>query len=545
MASDTLILTPGAVVAKRELMFPYPAGRTSADYARSGAVLSVGTSSYPQGSASYDLSFEDAGVRVRWQGYAVATGSTWSLSCVLAAPDGGALEVVTSNAPWSASPRIVVASATPLRVAGDGSGAKAVVSFTLPANTIRPDSLAIFKGLLNFPIANIGGTSVALNIGGVAVGSATVSANTGAVQFMFPFYVGPNGAVLYRYNPGLVGQTANTDATAGVAWSTLAARATFGPFPFSGQAATAGSVTTIDFTIDNTLTITMNPTAGSINELISWSLVNESMGGIPVNYAPVTAVAGFGDSLTEGSGSGAAAGLIFSTNGTTDGSTAVITSITTTNVQPNMLVSGTGIPVGSVVVSKTGSTVTLNKATTTGATSSLTFTAGAWPAQLGFQSPGRPYFNGGVAGETAAQIRARMLRDTVRGRLWHPVIWAGRNNVGTATFQADVLADLATMVANLAPGVIPTIVNILSSRTETTGTANNTAILATNAAILARYGINVVDAFSVICTASGAPHDDFLCYTAGSIAANEVHLNDYGYSLVAAAVLAKRVALGI
>ena len=54
-----------------------------------------------------------------------------------------------------------------------------------------------------------------------------------------------------------------------------------------------------------------------------------------------------------------------------------LTSITITNVSPGMPVSGTGIPAGTVVVSTSGSTVTLsNAATATGTGVPLTFTGG-------------------------------------------------------------------------------------------------------------------------------------------------------------------------
>lgn len=61
------------------------------------------------------------------------------------------------------------------------------------------------------------------------------------------------------------------------------------------------------------------------------------------------------------------------TNGVTDGSTAVITGITTTGIMYGMPVQGTGIPTGAVVTGITSSTVTISQATTTAASPSLTF----------------------------------------------------------------------------------------------------------------------------------------------------------------------------
>lgn len=59
--------------------------------------------------------------------------------------------------------------------------------------------------------------------------------------------------------------------------------------------------------------------------------------------------------------------------GTTDGSTAVITSITTTGIMYGMPVQGTGIPAGAVVIGITSSTITISQPTTAAATSSLKF----------------------------------------------------------------------------------------------------------------------------------------------------------------------------
>ncbi|MBP1849702.1 SGNH/GDSL hydrolase family protein [Rhizobium halophytocola] len=60
----------------------------------------------------------------------------------------------------------------------------------------------------------------------------------------------------------------------------------------------------------------------------------------------------------------------------------------------------------------------------------------------------RPVFNGGVGGETSAQIKTRLLADDDR-KNWVFVIGAGRND-GNA--QAAILANIAAMVADLPYG---------------------------------------------------------------------------------------------
>lgn len=89
MAADTLTLSPGAVAAKRAIMFPYPPGRTSADYTRALSSLTVNSVSYVE-KQDYDLSFEEPGVLLEWKSAAVAAGYEWKLGCTLVTPPGGA-----------------------------------------------------------------------------------------------------------------------------------------------------------------------------------------------------------------------------------------------------------------------------------------------------------------------------------------------------------------------------------------------------------------------------------------------------------------------
>jgi len=126
--------------------------------------------------------------------------------------------------------------------------------------------------------------------------------------------------------------------------------------------------------------------------------------------------------------------------------------------------------------------------------------AGGWPTQVGIANVQRPVSNLGVGGETAAQIRARVLADTVRGTLWNCVFTMGRNNVGTGTFQADVLAELATCVANLSTAAKYIVGTVTNGAGEAVGSANWLAIQALNTAIIARYGSKVADVMSALTT---------------------------------------------
>lgn len=174
---------------------------------------------------------------------------------------------------------------------------------------------------------------------------------------------------------------------------------------------------------------------------------------------------------------------------------------------------------------------------------SLTAGAGAtagsqdYPHVLATLTPGRPFYNGGVGGETAAQIVTRQKADVVRGKYWTQVLWIGRNNVGSGTMQADVLSALSSAVANLSHSRY-IIMTVLNMSTEPNGHGNKTALDALNSAIIAAYpAANVLDIRTTVCTeANGTPNPAWLSDT--------IHLNATGYAAVAAAVNAKLTANG-
>jgi len=155
-----------------------------------------------------------------------------------------------------------------------------------------------------------------------------------------------------------------------------------------------------------------------------------------------------------------------------------------------------------------------------------------YPHVLGKLRIGKPFYNGGVGGETAAQILTRFLADDVHGKDETVILWWGRNNVGSPTMQADVLAALASAVANLNHSRY-IIMSVLNMSTEANGSANKTAIDALNAAIASTYpAANFLNIVAIICTeANGTPNPAWLSDT--------IHLNATGYAAVAASVDAK------
>lgn len=63
--------------------------------------------------------------------------------------------------------------------------------------------------------------------------------------------------------------------------------------------------------------------------------------------------------------------------------------------------------------------------------------------------PDREVYNGGVGGETSAQIAARQTADTAGRNGWINIFWYGQNN---QTEPEQIKADIAVSVAALAPG---------------------------------------------------------------------------------------------
>lgn len=139
-----------------------------------------------------------------------------------------------------------------------------------------------------------------------------------------------------------------------------------------------------------------------------------------------------------------------------------------------------------------------------------------------------PYYNGGVAGETAQQIVARMLLDLIHVRNGTVVLWMGRNNVTGSNPATTILAQLAIAVAALGHTryVILTVTN---ASDEPSGSANFITIAAINAAIIAAYPNNYLDIRTVLATDPGS-------VIPAALRSDTIHLNDAGYLVVATSV---------
>lgn len=123
---------------------------------------------------------------------------------------------------------------------------------------------------------------------------------------------------------------------------------------------------------------------------------------------------------------------------------------------------------------------------------------GGWVSQLRIAKAGQVVINLGVGGQTSAQIAARVVADTVRGKYWNCVFWMGRNDVGNASLTSVVTGNLATAVANLAAGVKYIVCTVIPAANEGVGSANWNAIVALNTAVKSTYGSKVADVFSAL-----------------------------------------------
>lgn len=162
-------------------------------------------------------------------------------------------------------------------------------------------------------------------------------------------------------------------------------------------------------------------------------------------------------------------------------------------------------------------------------------TAGAAP-KLAPLFPERAVYNGGISGETSAQILARVLADSEHTD-WVSIFWMGRNSVYTP--GAQITADVAAAVAHLAQGndhflVLP----ILNEIAEPKGSAGYAKVMQINAVLAAAYPDNFLDVRARL-VAAGDPSlpqdiiDQQNDIVPSSLRVDNVHLTSAGYALVA------------
>ncbi|WP_167772819.1 SGNH/GDSL hydrolase family protein [Ramlibacter humi] len=148
--------------------------------------------------------------------------------------------------------------------------------------------------------------------------------------------------------------------------------------------------------------------------------------------------------------------------------------------------------------------------------------------------PDRQIFNGGVAGDTSSQVLQRFQADTTH-RDWITVFWFGHNNLKQdASSAAQVKADLAAMVAGLAPGNDDFVVlSILNDATlALRGTALYDIEMALNADLQALYPAQYLDIRSLL-VAQGDAADQANDVPASMFRVDEIHLNGAGSQFAA------------
>lgn len=153
----------------------------------------------------------------------------------------------------------------------------------------------------------------------------------------------------------------------------------------------------------------------------------------------------------------------------------------------------------------------------------------------------RAVHDGGVAGETSAQIAARQVIDSAH-RDWITVFWVGHNDIriDSTAGPANIKAELASMVARLAPGngayLVLSVVNNASEARR--GSAQYDAVMRLNAELLALYPLNWFDmrGFMVSQFDPGNPQQlaDFQADVPSSnLRFDDIHLTGYGADIVA------------
>ena len=149
----------------------------------------------------------------------------------------------------------------------------------------------------------------------------------------------------------------------------------------------------------------------------------------------------------------------------------------------------------------------------------------------------RKLFNGGIGGQTSAQIKSRFLADPEKFYDL-TIIWAGRNNFGE-TYQVE--SDIAEMVSKLKTNRF-LVLSILNMESEGGSTGGHAAILALNKDLARQYPDNFIDIRSVLVGAyDKSLPDDVANHTSdvppNSLRSDKIHLNEAGYKIVGMKVL--------
>jgi lysophospholipase L1-like esterase len=166
--------------------------------------------------------------------------------------------------------------------------------------------------------------------------------------------------------------------------------------------------------------------------------------------------------------------------------------------------------------------------------------------------------NAGVIGETAAQIRARMVADaTYQSAI--QIIWAGRNAFlgQTATVLSEIAAMVAAAEARSGKYLVLSVTNGQpnagvtsglqgsSPNWEDLGTAPHTDIVTINTALAAAYGTRYVDVRGPLVAAGTAPEIARDVPALTHLLTNDpIHFGTLGAAVIAAQINAKLDSLG-
>ncbi|MDF3077701.1 MAG: hypothetical protein K0S09_1590 [Sphingobacteriaceae bacterium] len=155
-----------------------------------------------------------------------------------------------------------------------------------------------------------------------------------------------------------------------------------------------------------------------------------------------------------------------------------------------------------------------------------------YPAQLQKLS-GYHVYNGGVGGQTSTQIKTRMLAAADK-KEDNAIIWAGTNNF----WEPEVVkADIAAMVAFLSHKrflVLP----VINGSSYPKGSSSYNTIMKINSDLKAAYPDNFLDVRSYLISQSDGSALDELSKANDvippSLKSDKIHLNDKGYTVLAA-----------
>ena len=149
-----------------------------------------------------------------------------------------------------------------------------------------------------------------------------------------------------------------------------------------------------------------------------------------------------------------------------------------------------------------------------------------------------------------------LLDDAARLKTATQILWYGRNNIGKANAEQEIISSLETSIAYITAPARYIVLGVLLASPETKGTKNYNEVTAINDKLSAKYGELFVEMTpptdSEMAAISYSPSADDLTdlknlnFPRGmraDIATDDIHLNDKGYLIIANRVVQKIKAL--